>query len=150
MYRRILLPLNGGDQAGHALSHAIAQAKQFGAELVVLKVLPPRPILNGVDSDARQWVKDYTESMAREQMEQIAATVKQHGVAVQVSAIEADSPTKIAASAEENRVDLIIMPTRRSSGLGLWFGSSAGDRVARETDIPVLLVRDPDKNQDPV
>jgi nucleotide-binding universal stress UspA family protein len=148
MYRRILLPLNGSGQAEQALSHAIAQAKQFGAELVVLKVLPPQPIVNGVDSAARQWARNYTDSLAREHLDAIAANVKRQGVAVQVSTIEADSPAKIAASAEENMVDLIVLPTRRPSGLGLWFGSSAADRVARETDIPVLLVRDGDRAQE--
>jgi nucleotide-binding universal stress UspA family protein len=144
MYRRILLPLNGSGQAEQALSHAIAQAKQFGAELVVLKVPPPQPIVNGVDSDSRQWARNYIDSIAREHLDAIAANVKEQGVAVQVSTVEADSPAKIAASAEENLVDLIVLPTRKPSGLGLWFGSSTADRLARETDIPVLLVRDPE------
>ena len=148
MYRRILLPLNDSDPGEQALSHAITQARQFGAELMLLKVLPAQPILNGVDSSTRQWAKNYTDSMARAHLEKIAASVKEHGVAVQVSTIEADSPARIAESAEEHLVDLIVMPTRKPSGLGLWFGSSAADRVARETDIPVLLVRDPDKGQD--
>jgi nucleotide-binding universal stress UspA family protein len=133
-----------------ALAHAIAQAKQFGAELVVLKVPPPQPIVNGVDSDTRQWAKNYTDSMVRERVDTIAASANRQGVEVQVSTIEADSPAKIAASAEENLVDLIVLPTRRPSGLGLWFGSSAADRLARETDIPVLLVRDPDAGQESV
>jgi nucleotide-binding universal stress UspA family protein len=142
MYRRILLPLDGVDRSEQALSHAIAQAKQFGAELVVLKVLPPTPITQGLDDDTRQWAKNYTISMAREHLEKVAAAVEQHGIAVHASTIEDDSPAKIAQSAEENAVDLIVMPAGRLSGLARWFGSSLADRVARETTVPVLLVRE--------
>ena len=125
MYRRILLPLNGSGQAEQALSHAIAQAKQFGAELVVLKVPPPQQIVNGVDSDSRQWARNYIDSIAREHLDAIAANVKEQGVAVQVSTVEADSPAKIAASAEENLVDLIVLPTRKPSVVSLSAASPA-------------------------
>ena len=147
MYQRILLPLDGSDQGEQALSHAIAQAKQFGAELVVVKTLPPAPIMQGLDDHTRQWAKNYTTSMAREHLEKVAAAVEQHGIAVHMSTIEDNSPAKIAQSAEENSVDLIVMPTGRSSGLARWFGNSPAERVTRETTIPVLLVRDTDNRQ---
>ena len=142
MYRRILLPLDGMDRGEQALSHAIAQAKQFRAELVILKALPPAPITQGLDDNTRQWAKDYTVSMAREHLERVAAAVEQYGIAVHASTVEENSPAKIAQSAEENGVDLIVIPTGRLSGLARWFGSSPAERVARETTIPVLLVRD--------
>jgi nucleotide-binding universal stress UspA family protein len=139
--------LAGSDQGEQALSHAIAQAKQFEAELVVLKALPPAPITQGLDDNTRQWAKNYTASMAREHLEKVAAAVEQHGIAVHISTIEDNAPAKIAQSAKENAVDLIVIPTGRLSGLARWFGSSPAERVARETTIPVLLVRDADNRQ---
>jgi len=41
MYKRILLPLDGSALAEQALPHAFAQAKQFQAELILLKILEP-------------------------------------------------------------------------------------------------------------
>lgn len=147
MYKRILLPLDGSPLAEQALSQAIVQAKQFGAELMVIKTLPPTPIAQGLDDKTRQWAKNYTTSMAREHLEKVADAVEQHGIAVHISTIEDMCPAKIAQSAEENAVDLIVMPTGRLSGLARWFGGSPAERVARETTIPVLLVRDSDSRR---
>ena len=36
MYKRVLIPLDGSSLAEQALPHAIAQAKQFHAELILL------------------------------------------------------------------------------------------------------------------
>lgn len=147
MYRRILLPLDSSDRGEQALSQAIAQAKQFGAELVVIKTLPPTPITQGLDGNTRQWAKNYSTSMAREHLEKVADAVEQHGIAVHISTIEDNCPAKIAQSAEENAVDLIVMPTGRVSGLARWFGGSPAVRVARETTIPILLVQDADNRR---
>ena len=41
MYKRIVVPLDGSGLAEQALPHAVAQAGQFGAEVILLKVLEP-------------------------------------------------------------------------------------------------------------
>ncbi|MGD8626225.1 MAG: universal stress protein [Anaerolineae bacterium] len=147
MYRRILLPLDGSNRGKQALSHAIAHAKEFGAELVVLKALPSGPITQGLDDNTRQWAKKYTTSMAREHLEKVAAALEQHGIVVHTSTVEDNSPARIVQSAKENAVDLIVMPTGKPAGLARWFGNSPADRVARETTIPVLLVQDSDTGE---
>ena len=43
MYKKILVPLDGSKLAERALDHAVTQARQFGAEILVLKVLGPLP-----------------------------------------------------------------------------------------------------------
>jgi nucleotide-binding universal stress UspA family protein len=41
MYRRVLFPLDGSALAEQALPHVIVQAKNFLAELILLKVVEP-------------------------------------------------------------------------------------------------------------
>jgi nucleotide-binding universal stress UspA family protein len=41
MYKRVLIPLDGSALAEHALPHAIAQARHFQAELILLRVVEP-------------------------------------------------------------------------------------------------------------
>ena len=48
MYKRVLLPLDGSALAEQALPHAIAQAERFGAELILLRVLEPFPLVRGL------------------------------------------------------------------------------------------------------
>jgi len=141
MYKRILLPLNGSAQARHALPHAIAQAKRFGAELVLLEVLSPSLGMHGLEKGSREWVSRYKTNLARENLQDAAAEAQQRGVRVKMSTAEGHAPTRIVEFAEENDVDLIVMSTHGRSGLSRWLIGSVADRVLRGAKVPVLLVR---------
>jgi nucleotide-binding universal stress UspA family protein len=41
MYKHILLPTDGSELAGNAVQHGIALAKEIGAKVTALTVLPP-------------------------------------------------------------------------------------------------------------
>ena len=43
MYKYILAPLDGSETAEQVLPHAVAHAKRFDAELLLLRVLEPLP-----------------------------------------------------------------------------------------------------------
>ncbi len=75
MYQRILLPLDGSALSEQALPHAAAQAEYFQAELILLRVLPPLPTSRGQESSASKWAEDYTADLARQYLENIAATL---------------------------------------------------------------------------
>jgi nucleotide-binding universal stress UspA family protein len=60
MYKRILLPLDGSALAAQALPHAIARAQQFGAMLILLRVLEPFPHLRGMSAADLDSIKQQT------------------------------------------------------------------------------------------
>lgn len=143
MYKRVLLALDGSALAEQALSHAVAQAERFQAELILLKVLEPLPRDLGLSRAAIEQAEELTKNLAREYLERVAAGVQERGIRVQVVTIEGRPYEEILRFAETNQVDLIVMCTCGHSGhgLGRWLMGTVADRVVRGANVPVLLVR---------
>lgn len=141
MYKRVLIPLDGSVLAEQALPHAVAQARHFQAELILLRVVEPFPHARGMSLTALDRVKQQTHDWAHEYLERLVADLRQQGVLAQKVTVDGRPHTGIAEYAEINRVDLIVMSTRGQSGLSRWLLGSVADRVVRGATVPVLLVR---------
>ena len=141
MYKRILIPLDGSALAEQALPHAIAQARHFEAELVLLRVLAPLPSSPLLEEVARGRAQALLNASACEYLERVVARVQEHGIRVRVATAQGSPPVAITEFAEANEVDLIVMSTRGQSGLTRWLMGSVADRVVRGATVPVLLVR---------
>jgi len=141
MYKHILLPLDGSELADQALSHAIALAECFQAELILLRVL--KPLAKNLDLPAAlvRNAEETTRKLVREYLEQVAAGVREIGISVRVVTVDGYPHEEIVRFAETEQVDLIVISTRGQSGLSRWLMGSVADRVARGVSIPVLLVR---------
>jgi nucleotide-binding universal stress UspA family protein len=141
MYERVLLPLDGSALAEQALPHAVAQARSFGAELVLLRVLetledPPAMWMSAIKRE-----EELMKAAAQEYLERIAVQAEYLGIPTRVVTIEGRPHVEIARFAEENQVDLIVICTRGHSGLSRWLMGSVADRVVHGAGVPVLLVR---------
>ena len=143
MYRRVLIPLDGSARAEQALPHALAQARHFQAELILLKAVEPFPHARGMSLADLERIRQQTHTWALEYLERLAADIQQQGVSVHKVTIDGRPHTGIAEYAETNQVDLIVMSTRGQSGLSRWLMGSVADRVVRGATVPVLLVRTP-------
>jgi nucleotide-binding universal stress UspA family protein len=140
MYKRVLIPLDGSALAEQALPHAIAQAKHFQAELILLRVVEPFAHARGMSLSGLEQIRQQAHTWAREYLESLAAYIQEQGVLVQKVTIDGRPHTGIAEFAESNRVDLIVMSTRGQSGLSRWLMGSVADRVVRGATVPVLMV----------
>ena len=140
MYRRILLPLDGSTVAEHALPHAIAVAKQFQAELILLKVIEPPPGETILSTKNEEFSETWSEHVARRYLGRIATQVHQQGVLVNVVTVKGSAAEKIVQFAEKADVDMIAMSTHARSGLDKLVLGSVTEGVLHTTDIPVLAV----------
>ena len=141
MYKRILLPLDGSATSEQALPHAIAQAKQFGALLILLRVLEPLPHVRGMSVGDIATIKQQTTEWAQEYLGQLVTNAQDEGIAAQAAVVEGQPNVTILQFAEKNQVDLIVISSRGLSGLSRWLMGSVADRVVRGATVPVLLVR---------
>lgn len=141
MYKRILLPLDGSALAEQALPYAIAQAEQFGATLILLRVLEPFPHFRGMSAADIDLIKEQTSEWAQEYLDQLVADIRASGVSAQAAIVEGRPSVTILQFSEENQVDLIVTCTRGRSGVSRWLMGSVADRVVRGATVPVLLVR---------
>ncbi len=141
MYRRVLIPLDRSSLAEQALPHAIAQARNFEAELILLRVLEPFPSVRGLSPKDLEEIEQQANTWAREYLERLAADIREQGIPVQAVIIDGRPHVEIPQFAETHQVDLIVMSTRGQSGLSRWLMGSVADRVVRGAHVPVLLVR---------
>ena len=141
MYKRIVVPLDGSSLAEQALPHAVAQAAQFGAELILLKVLAPLPEVVFSAPAAVLNAAKMSGQLARDYLEDMAAGLWGQGIAVQVAVVEGEPYVQIIRYAEEQGTDMIVISTRGQSGFSRWLLGSVADRVVRGATVPVLLVR---------
>lgn len=141
MYKRIVVPLDGSQLAEQALPHAVAQALQFGADLILLKVLAPLHDVVFSATSAVQAAEEMSAQLARDYLEGIAAGIREQGITVQVAAVEGEAYLEIIRYAEEQEADLIVISTRGQSGFSRWLLGSVTDRVVRGATVPVLLVQ---------
>lgn len=143
MYKRLLLALDGSPPSERAIPHALALAKAFSAELHVIRVVPlaippghtegaPVAALSALATEADE-ASDYLNS--------VAAQLSAQGLTVQTMVRSGDVADELLHQAAQSDADLIVMSTHGRSGVGRWVYGSVADRVLRQAEIPVLLVR---------
>ena len=115
MYKRILLPLDGSSLAEQALSHAVAQAERFQAELILMRVFEVLAEPPGVWSPAVRQAEKSVKALAVRYLERVAAEVRERGILAQVHTVEGRPHVEIVEYAGAHEVDLIVMCTRGQS-----------------------------------
>jgi len=139
MFKRILVTLDGSALAEQALPYAIAQANCFGAQLILLKVIPP--LLEARSPRMEAWAA----AKVREELAPIAEQLRAEGIPVEIVSIEGGGgggpAPDIVQYAAHNEIDLIVMSTRGHGGFNRWILGSTADGVVCRATVPVLLVR---------
>ncbi|GIW08026.1 MAG: universal stress protein [Dehalococcoidia bacterium] len=151
MYDPILLTLDGSELAELAIPHAVAMAKQFGARLIVLRVVPP--VVQPLDVDyglsAPYGYEKIIEAETQGAAEYLANVVKSfeaEGLTVETVTPLGEPATAILETAHDRGAKLIVMATHGRSGFRRLVFGSVADRVLREAETPVLLVRGHDQD----
>lgn len=143
-YATILVALDGSTFAEQALEPARQLAERCAASLVLLSIVPVLSDLSfGADGMVPLWTGSDQQRVrvaVTEYLEVLAQRVATDRVAVRTRVVDGLPATLIAATAIEERADLIAMATHGRSGLSrLWLGSVA-TRVLQNTNLPVLLI----------
>ncbi len=133
----VVVPYDFSDQSGQALQVArglVADLTQVHVlhVLSIVTVAEPGMIWDVVDNQAR--IKD-TESAFRDKF---ASGPFQH---VDFQVVFGDPGREIAAFAERQKADLIVMPSHGRSGLSRMLIGSVAERVVRLAHCPVLILR---------
>ena len=140
-YRRVLLPLDRSAVSEQAVPHALAQAKRFGAELILLRVLEPLTNVSGLSDRDLEEMRAFSFQRAQEYLDDLVARSECEEITVRTDTVEGRPHEKILQYAEANDIDLIVICTRGRSGFSRWLMGGVADRVVRGARVPVLLVR---------
>ena len=161
---RILVPSNLGEPSRSAVKYGVAFARQFGAKLFLVHVLPAREldavleterVMEVLAPDAPAADPSSAELDARE----VAANAARHDLA-QLLSPEDEQATQaeyllrpsglagagdaIVACARELDVELIVMGKHRIGFMEHLLAGSVTEKVIRHAPCPVLIVQHPE------
>ena len=139
---RILVPLDGSRLAECSLPHAIALAKTFDAELILLRVLEhddSRSREGGSRVDSAVWRINLAEMHAY--LASTAAEIESSATRVSTRLAEGCSARAILETASESRCDLIVLSSHGHGGLAPFQLGSTAQKVLEAAVPSVFVVR---------
>lgn len=139
---KILLPIDGSAFAKAAVDFVASRATLIGTapQVEVLNVQPPIPG-RAARALGKSLVSSYHAAEASRVLKPAAATLRKEGIEASTRFVVGLASEEIAAAADRDRVDLIVMGSHGHSALaGLALGSCAAGVLAR-TQTPVVLLR---------
>ena len=148
MLQSILVPLDGSVFAEHALPFAVSIARQTGATLRLLRVVPPladyffwAPMPGDpMEGELRQLHR----TEAQNYLDGVVGRLKGSGFGTVSSDVVEEQEgvsESIGADVARMGVNLVVMTSHgRGAVSRVWFGSVA-DKLVRTLPVPVLLVR---------
>jgi nucleotide-binding universal stress UspA family protein len=139
MYKKILLPVDGSDNATLACHHAIDLAKAGNMEVVLLNCYGELPATIG--GAARDEVIALSEAEGRIILSPCERLCEENGVRYK-SLIRCGGPGRtIVQAARAEGCDIIVMGSRGLSDFTGMVMGSVSHRVLRHSTVPVLIVR---------
>lgn len=138
---RILVPLDGSTLAEAALPPVVEMAKAFGAELVLLEVVP-RPAYAFHDEGGMLAAFDPDKEVAESEcyLAGVARGLQEAGVYARTRVEVAKPEVSIAEVAAQEKAGVIAMATHGRSGLARLVLGSVATGTLQRTSVPLLLV----------
>ena len=140
----ILHPTDFSPASRRAFNHALALAREPGAELLLVHVLPTVMPMVGEGYMSPKTFDDLQRSMraqAQKQLDQFLAKAKAARVRARGMLYEGVAADAIVRAARARRAKLIVMGTHGRTGLTRLFMGSVAERVIGTAHCPVLTVR---------
>jgi nucleotide-binding universal stress UspA family protein len=144
MYKRILVPTDGSDVTGKAVTSAIALARSLGAEVYTICVKEPFPYgaVAEMQPAPPQEFFDDQERTATGCVRTVEAACEAAGVACHGVTVDGIKPWEsILEHARANACDLLVMGSHGRSGFSAMLLGSETRDVLAHTEIPVLVIR---------
>jgi nucleotide-binding universal stress UspA family protein len=143
--RKILFPTDFSEPSEAAWAFALSFAKEFGAVVVLLHVVPEPPRLAEayeMGYTPERFIKAATEE-ANRLMADMQAKAADWKVTLLPRIRQGVEFREIIAAAREEEADLIVMGTHGRTGLAHALIGSVAEKVVRKAPCPVLTVRHP-------
>jgi len=137
--QRVLFPTDFSDFSEKSLPFAVSLCKEFSAKLTLLHATEIPMVLPEFMPDSVMALGPEMERSARSTLELKTAAIE--GIEVEGVPVTGVPHTEICRYAEENDIDLIVMPTHGRSGLGHILFGSVAEKVVRLAHCPVLTIR---------
>ncbi len=145
-FERILCPTDLSDPSFYALSQGVEMARHFGAELIVLYVVPTvPPILPGPGYSVFP-VEGYEKALEEAAAPRLEAVARERippDVRARTLLRRGDAAAQILLVSDDDKADLIVIATHGMTGWHHFVFGSVTEKVVRLAHCPVLTLRQP-------
>lgn len=158
--KRILVPTNLGEPSKSAIRYGVAFARQFGAKLILLHVLPSRDFDAAIEAERvietllpeeqpapEPDPDDVVKNAAREELGRLLTARDERDTQAEYLLRPAGSGgpgEEIVACAREFNVELVVMGKHRMGFVEHLMAGSVTEKVMRHAPCPVLIVQHPE------
>ena len=141
MFKRILVPLDGSENAEKVLPTVVAEAQCHKAVIVLVRVIAPLRQSLMISPNLITKLFKELESIAKDNLEIVAEKIRAEGLEVE-TVIERGPPARRTIEiAKEIACDLIVIGTHGETGMHQWrFGSVANKIIRAETSITLMII----------
>ncbi len=145
MYDRIIVPLDGSELASEALTHARELSRRLDAELHLVRAIDPTTLNRastvgmGFDYTIVDELLSEEEEDATKFIDEQVAAISGEGLKVSGVVLRGYAAAAIISVTETG--DLIVMASHGRTGVRRWFLGSVAEEVLRQSNVPVLLIR---------
>jgi len=141
-FKRILVAIDGSENASRAANYAVTLAKQFSAELIVCHAIPmPSATFGTIEPKSIYF--DKARKNAKSFLNETITLAQSEGVKASEVLAEASSSVveAIVSNASSHNVDLIIMGTRGQGSFKKLLLGSVSSGVLNHAPCSVLIIR---------
>ena len=142
-FKRILCPTDFSEPACSAINAAGEMAEQFSAELILMHVVGPVPVLETPTGLAGFDVAAYQQELSQSAEASLKSRLEKHvpeSVKARVMVVHGEAAHEIVRVANEEGVDLIVVATHGESGWRHRIFGSVTDKILRIANCPVLAI----------
>ncbi|MCO5189495.1 MAG: universal stress protein [Anaerolineae bacterium] len=129
-FKRLLVALDGSQNAEYILPYAVSFALHFDSEIILLSV--PSGQEDAISSAHSESIRTY--------LEHILDVVRAQNIEAQAIVTGSSAASTIIDVCEDEEADLIMMTTHGFSGLDRFMLGSVAERVIQHTIAPVFLL----------
>lgn len=146
MFKRILVPIDGGKVGNCALRKAIALSKDQKCKLRIVHTIDYLALTAGVEGVDAVTLQKSLKKAAEKILEKAKKAAMKKRVKAEVNLIESFKLSNriddmILKDAKRWKADLIVVATRKQRGIKqILFGSNA-ENITQKSNIPILLIR---------
>ncbi len=148
--KKITCCVDFSDNAEAAFRAALEMAEKYGAKLSVVHVLPPVLDPGLLDTEwtlPPEGSKKALISKLEEKLRQTYGRRIEEGIESELVVLDGHVSSEILNFVEGNNVDLVVLGSYGTSGMGLVIFGSVAKRVAHRAHCSVMIVREKTKKE---
>lgn len=151
IFKKILIPLDGSKMSQKAFKYALLIAKNFGAELALLTVIPEHVVDAAVYrvGTHRAMVKNYIKMMnalakqqASDLLDKSMQECEKENVKASYRILQGDAASEITIAAKKMKIDMIVIGSVGLTGIKKFKAlGSVSRKISELSDCPMSIVR---------